>query len=102
MLALKWWLDECDVLRAETSNEGQFHNREGRSTSRETLERSIHVEVLREESVVCSGSLVLECVVGETEMRIWVGGIDAAGARFCISSCGTWKATTRSGACDAS
>ena len=23
------WPDECDVLRAETSNEGQFHNRQG-------------------------------------------------------------------------
>ena len=74
----------------------------------------IHAEVLREESVVCGGSSVLvlvigrerrarvwEYVVGETEMRIWVVGIDAAGARFCISSYGTWKARMRSGPCDA-
>ena len=39
---------------------------------------------------------MLEYVVGETEMRIWVVGIDAAGARCCISSYGTWKARTRS------
>ena len=50
----------------------------------------IHAEVLREESVVCGGSSVLvlvigrerrarvwEYVVGETEMRIWVVGIES-------------------------
>ena len=44
---------------------------------------------------------VWEYVVGETEMRIWVVGIDATSARFGISPCGTWKARTRSGPCDA-
>ena len=50
---------------------------------------------------------VWEYVVGETEMRMWVVGLDAAGerprygTRFRISPCGTWKARTRSGPCDA-
>ena len=28
-LAMNEWADECDVLGAETSNEGQFHYRQG-------------------------------------------------------------------------
>ena len=28
-LAITGWPDECDVLGAETSNEGQFHYRQG-------------------------------------------------------------------------
>ena len=28
-LAMNGWPDECDVLGAETSNEGQFHYRQG-------------------------------------------------------------------------
>ena len=28
-LAMNGWPDECDVLGAETSNEGQFHHRQG-------------------------------------------------------------------------
>ena len=39
-LAMNGWPDERDVLGAETSNEGLFFKRQGRSTSRETFERS--------------------------------------------------------------
>ena len=78
-LAMNGWPDECDIVEAETSNEGQYQYRRG--------------------------AQAWECVVGETEMRIWVVGLDAAGettmiGRLRISPCGTWKARMRSGPCD--
>ena len=85
-LATNWWLDEWDVLGAETSNEGHFHYRQdvvvagglvftclGSAGDEQGNETQVYRIVRKRHAQVW------EYAVGEIEMMIWMVGLDAAG-----------------------
>ena len=83
VLATNWWPDECDVLGAETSNEGQFHYRQDVLVAvllfTKTWERLGTNRATKRRCIGERHAQVWECAVGEIEMRIWVVELDAAG-----------------------